>query len=326
VIDGARVLVTGGGGTVGSAIVDAALANGAAEVVVLDRFDRGRADNLADATTTGRLRVVEGDIRDPDVVTRTVEGVDIVFHQAGLRVTACAADPRAAFEVMAGGGFNVFDAAARAGVRKVVAASSAVVYGDARRLPVDEEHPTSGNRTLYGALKVLDEGVLRSFHETAGLDYLVLRYFNVYGPRMSITGPHTEVLVRWMERIASGEPPMIEGDGLQTYDFVHVADVARANLLAATSNATDEVCNVASGVETSLRVLAETLLEAMDSDLAPVHVAGRTVNSVARRVGGTTKAGDLLGFRAEIPLDVGLRHLVHWWRTSVAPSLSFVGR
>ena len=181
-----------------------------------------------------------------------MRGMDVVFHQAAIRITQCAEEPRLALEVLVDGTFNVIEAAARRGVRKVVAASSASVYGLAEQFPTAENHHPYANDTLYGAAKVFNEGLLRSFHAMSGLDYVALRYFNVYGPRMDIHGVYTEVLVRWMERIAAGKPPLIFGDGSQTMDFVYVEDIARANVLAADADVDDEVFNVASGVETSL--------------------------------------------------------------------------
>ena len=147
-----------------------------------------------------------------------------------------------------------------------------------------------------------------------GLNYVALRYFNVYGPRMDVYGAYTEVLIRWMERIAAGEPPIIHGDGSQTMDFVHVRDIARANLLAAKSHVTDEVFNVASGTETSLRELADKLIRVMGASLEPQHAEARKVNGVTRRLADTAKAKEMLGFEARIRLDEGLRDLVDWWR------------
>jgi UDP-glucose 4-epimerase len=149
-----------------------------------------------------------------------------------------------------------------------------------------------------------------------GLPYVALRYFNVYGPRMDIHGKYTEVLIRWMERIADGKPPLIFGDGKQTMDFVDVEDVARSNVLALASDVSDEVFNVASGVETSLNDLAYGLLKVMGSSLKPEYGPERSVNPVPRRLADTTKAEKLLGFRASIPLDEGLRRLVKWWQAN----------
>jgi UDP-glucose 4-epimerase len=311
---GERVLVTGGAGTIGSHLVDQLVEAGAGEIVVLDNFVRGRRDNLAGAITSGRVRVVEGDIRDRALVARLTRGIDVVFHQAAIRITQCAEEPRLAREVLVDGTFNVLEAAAHEGVRKVVAASSASVYGLAEEFPTTERHHPYANDTLYGAAKTFNEGLLRSFHAMYGLDYVALRYFNVYGPRMDVHGVYTEVLVRWMERIAEGQPPLIFGDGSQTMDFIYVEDIARSNVLAATAEVTDEVLNVASGVETSLAELAAKMLEVMGSDLVVAFGPERAVNKVSRRLADTSRAHDLIGFEAEVDLAEGLSRLVEWWR------------
>ena len=243
---GVVALITGGAGCVGSAIADQLIEHQVGELVIFDNFTRGRPANLAWAMEHGPVRIVNGDIRDRESVLSAMREVDIVFHEAALRVTQCAEDPRRAFEVMVDGTFNVVEAARIAGVRKIVAASSASVYGAAEIFPTPEEHHTYHNRTLYGAAKAFNEALLRSFHEMHRLNYVALRYFNVYGPRMDTEGPYTEVLVRWMERIAKGFAPLILGDGQQTTDFVYVSDIARANIIAAASEVTDEVFNVAS--------------------------------------------------------------------------------
>jgi UDP-glucose 4-epimerase len=313
-VRGRRVLVTGGAGTIGSTLVDLLVARGAGEIVVLDDFSRGRRENLAGAVADGRVRVVEGDIRDAALVRKATEGVDLLFHLAAIRITRCAQEPRVANEVLVDGTFNVLEAAAACGVGKVIASSSASVYGLAEQFPTPERHHTFNNDTYYGAAKAFNEAMLRSFHAMYGLDYLALRYFNVYGPRMDVHGLYTEVLIRWIERITQGLPPLIFGDGLQTMDFVHVADIARANLLAAESPLTDEVFNVASGTETSLRDLASALLEVMGApDLGIEYGPERAVNGVTRRLADTSLAHERLGFQARIDLAEGLRDLVDWW-------------
>lgn len=318
-VRGKKILVTGGAGTIGSNLVDLLAEGGAREIVVLDNFVRGRRANLAKAMPSGVVEVVEGDIRDATTVRKATEGADLVFHLAAIRITQCAQEPRLANEVMVDGTFNVLEAAAEAGVGKVIASSSASVYGMAETFPTTERHHAYNNDTFYGAAKAFNEGMLRSFHAMYGLDYVALRYFNVYGPRMDIHGLYTEVLIRWMERIEAGEPPLILGDGTQTMDFVDVRDIARANVLAAQSDLTDEVFNVASGTETSLRELADGLLEAMGaSGLEPEHGPARAVNGVVRRLADTTQAADRLGFTARIDMRTGLRDLVEWWRAERA--------
>ena len=311
---GKRILITGGAGLIGSHIADQLIAEQPAEVVVLDNFVRGRRENLAAAMAARDVTIVNGDIRDVALVTKTMQGIDVVFHQAAIRITQCAEEPRLAVEVLADGTFNVLEAAVKAGVDKVVAASSASVYGLAEEFPTDERHHAYNNRTIYGAAKVFNEGLLRSFNDMYGLKYVALRYFNVYGPRMDVHGAYTEVFIRWMERIASGQAPIIFGDGLQTMDFVHVHDIARANVLAAKADVSDEVFNVASGTETSLKEVAAMLLRIMGSSAVPEHAPARKVNPVSRRLADTSSARQLLGFQTTVTLEDGLRSLVAWWQ------------
>jgi UDP-glucose 4-epimerase len=313
-IKGSRCLVTGGAGTIGSTVVDQLIAAGASEIIVLDNLVRGRRQNLAQALTYGAVRLFEGDIRDRALVADLVHGVDFVFHLAAIRITQCASEPRLALEVLVDGTYDLVEAAAAAGVQKVIASSSASVYGLATQFPTAEDQHPYANDTLYGAAKTFNEGLLRSFHAMQGLDYAALRYFNVYGPRMDIHGLYTEVLIRWMERIEAGLPPLILGDGTQTMDFVFTEDIARANLLAAESLATDDVFNIGSGVETSLLELADALLKVMGSELTVEFGPARGVNSVTRRLADVSHADKCLGWRAEVGLEEGLRRLVDWWR------------
>ena len=313
-LQGASVLVTGGAGTIGSTIVDQLLEAGVSRVRILDNLVRGRRENLATALQDPRTELIEGDLRDVDLVHDVTKGSDLVFHQAAIRITQCAEEPRLALEVLVDGTFTVLEAATQHKVDKVIAASSASVYGMAEQFPTNERHHHHNNDTFYGAAKSFNEGMLRSFRAMYGLDYVALRYFNVYGPRMDVHGLYTEVLVRWMERIADGKPPLIFGDGRQTMDFAYTEDIARANILAAKSAVTEGVYNIASQVETSLRNLVEVLLRVMDSDLPIEYGPERAVNSVARRLADTSAARCDLGFTAEVPLEEGLRRLVEWWR------------
>ncbi|NTU77954.1 MAG: NAD-dependent epimerase/dehydratase family protein [Chloroflexales bacterium] len=313
-----RVLVTGGAGLIGSHIVDL-LMDGReqgkyGEIVILDNFVRGRRENLAGALARGPLTVVEGDITDRAKVAEVIEGIDLVFHLAAIRITQCAEDPRLAVDVLGNGTFNILEAAVKAGVKKVVASSSASVYGLAEEFPTTEKHHPYNNRTIYGATKAFNEGLLRSFNEMYGLPYVALRYFNVYGPRMDIYGAYTEVLIRWMDRLIDGKAPLIFGDGKQTMDFVYVTDIARANVLAAEADVSDEVFNVACGVETSLSDLAYALMKVMGVNLELEYGPERKVNPVPRRLADTSKAKQMIGFEAQVQLEEGLRDLVAWWK------------
>jgi nucleoside-diphosphate-sugar epimerase len=312
----ARVLVTGGAGLIGSHIVDRLLNESPAEIVVLDNFVRGRRDNLANAILSGRVTIIEGDIRDRALVTSAMQGIDVLFHQAAIRITQCAEEPALAMDVLVNGTFIVLDVARQVGIRKVVAASSASVYGLADRFPTDEQHHPYNNRTLYGSAKLFNEGLMRSFNEQYGLEYVALRYFNVYGPRMDMHGAYTEVFIRWMENIEAGRPPMIFGDGTQTMDFIYADDIARANILAARAPVSDAVYNIASGTEFSLNECAEMLLHVMKSPLKVDYGEARKVNGVTRRLASTWRAEQEIGFQAVVPFEIGLSRLVDWWRQS----------
>lgn len=314
-LKGKRVLVTGGAGFIGSHIIDLLCDEGCAEIVALDNMIRGRPENLLQAFSRGPVHLVQGDIRDDKLLGTLVKGADIVFHQAALRITHCAAEPRLAKEVMVDATFDLLDLCVKHDIERVVAASSASVYGMADEFPTTESQNSYDNRTLYGAAKAFNEGLLRSFNDMHGLDYVAFRYFNVYGDRMDIHGRYTEVLIRWMERLDAGLPPIIFGNGQQTMDFVHVRDVARANILAARSQITDEVFNVASGTETSLAQLAATLASVMGHPgMTPEFAPERSINPVPRRLASTAKAERLLGFRSVVSLEKGLADLVDWWR------------
>jgi UDP-glucose 4-epimerase len=311
------VLVTGGAGFVGSHIVDLLLEQGVSRVTIIDNMVRGGLHNLA--PVSDRLRIVIGDIRDKTLLDELVSGSDIVFHQAALRITQCAAEPRHAFEVMAAATFDLLESCVAHKVKKVIAASSASIYGLAPEFPTTELAAPYADRTLYGGFKLLNESLLRAFNDMYGLKSSALRYFNVYGPRMDIHGRYTEVLIRWMERVASGQPPIIFGDGLQTMDFIDVRDVARANIAAAVAPASDQTFNVASGTEVSLKQLAQALLVTMGRpDLSIVHEPPRSVNPVERRLASVDKSKKLLNFEARIGLEEGLRDLVAWWQKEKA--------
>ncbi|MEO7145550.1 MAG: NAD-dependent epimerase/dehydratase family protein [Bryobacteraceae bacterium] len=310
-LSGACCVVTGGAGFVGSNIVDQLLSAGASEVRVIDNFVRGSWNNLAGALGCGGVTVLDGDIRDASLVNRATQGADYVFHQAALRITRCAEAPREAVEVLIDGTLNVLEAALMHKVKKVIAASSASVYGEPSYLPIDESHPFN-NRTMYGAAKIANEQMLRALYDTSGLNYIAFRPFNVYGPRMDVTGVYTEVLIRWFDAIEANKRPLIFGDGTQSMDFVYVEEVARANLLAAQSDVNDEVFNIGTGVQVSLNELCRLVLKLTGSSLQPEHREARSVANVQRRRAAVEKADKMLGFRATVTLEQGLRELMRW--------------
>lgn len=322
-LSGTCCLVTGGAGFIGSTIVDQLLAAGVSQVRVIDNFVRGSWGNLSHALDHGKVSVIEGDIRRAALVDEATRGVDYVFHQAALRITRCAEAPREAVEVLIDGTLNVLEASVKHRVNKVIAASSASVYGEPSYLPIDESHPFN-NRTMYGAGKIANEQMLRALHDTSSLQYVALRPFNVYGPRMDTVGAYTEVLIRWLDAIEANTPPLIFGDGQQSMDFVYVEDVARANLLAVQSDVTDEVFNVGTGVQTSLKDLCNLVLRLTGSSLQPEYREARSVANVQRRRAAVEKAERLLGFGAAVSLEHGLRKMIRWRQAAQAPSAAAV--
>jgi UDP-glucose 4-epimerase len=310
-LSGARVVVTGGAGNVGSHIVDAAIAAGAREVVALDALVRGVPANLDAALKTGKASLRELDVRDREAVAASIAGADLVFHQAALRWTRCQESPRECQEVMVDGTFNVLEAAAAAKAKHVALASSAVVYGAPEVLPMHEDQPLNGT-TFYGSMKVANEQLARAFAHVHGVHTTTLRYFNVYGPRMDVRSRFVEVMVRWLNLIDEGKPLTLFGDGSSSVDFVYVGDVVRANLLACETNRPAAIVNVCSGVETKMRDLAALLLELTGSSAGIEFKPQPRGGLPARRVGDPTRARELLGFEARTSLEDGVRKLIEW--------------
>jgi UDP-glucose 4-epimerase len=314
-LSGSTVLVTGGAGLIGSHIVDLLVDEGVGEIRVLDNLMRGRRDNLAGAEKRRAIRFIRGDVRDRAAVADAVAGCDYVFHQAAVRITLCAEQPRECMDVLVMGTFNVFEAAAAAKVKKIVYASSASVYGGADVFPTSEHHHPYNNRTLYGSAKLMNEGIARHFFDMSGQHSVGLRYFNVYGPRMDVTGAYTEVFIRWLDCIDRDVPPQIHGNGSATMDFVYVEDIARANILAMKSDRADTAYNIASGTETSLLGLWEAMQRVTGAyHVSPEFCPPRKVNPVPRRLADVRRAQRELGFTAQTRLEDGLRRLDQWRR------------
>ena len=311
-LENASVLVIGGAGFVGSHIVDQLLDEPVRKIVVLDNFVRGTAANLENAKRDDRVEVVEGSVADMELLRSLMADADLVFHLAALWLHECVHHPRDAIDINVVGTWNVIEAAREAGVKRVVYSSSASVYGDAVVTPMTEEHPFN-NRTLYGATKIAGEQFFRSQYEQHALPYVGLRYMNIYGPRMDYKGTYVCVIMKVLDRIDAGERPVIFGDGSQTYDFIHVGDIARANILAMKSDVSDEFFNVGMGVKTTINELVTLLLELSGSDLEPEYRPEEQM-FVTHRVGSTEKAEQLLGFTATIPLEEGLASVVEWRR------------
>jgi UDP-glucose 4-epimerase len=313
-----KIVVVGGAGFIGSHIVDQLLDEPVAEVVVIDNFVRGTRENLARAAADPRVRIVEGSIASPDLLAQAFDGAAGVFHLAALWLFECVHEPRSAVDINIVGTVNVIEAAARAKVKRLVFSSSASVYGDALFTPMTEEHPFN-NRTMYGATKIAGEQFLRTAHDQHRLDYVALRYMNVYGPRMDYRGTYVSVIMKVLDRIEQGLPPVIFGDGSQAYDFVHVEDVARANVLAMKSDATDECINVGVGVKTTINELVSHLLRLTGSSLQPEYRPQEQM-FVTHRVGSIDKAQRLLGFTGQIALEDGLRSVVEWRQRRQRPA------
>jgi len=313
-LDGAKVVVIGGGGFIGSHVVEELLRDDVREVVVLDNFVRGKEENLAFALEDSRCTVFKdgGDIRDSEILAAALRGADGVFHLAAMWLLHCRDYPRTAFDVNVGGTFNVLDACVKNGVKRLVYSSSASVYGDAVSVPMTEDHPLN-NRNFYGATKIAGEAMCRAFFDRYGLDYVGLRYMNVYGPRQNHDAVYTGVIPAMLKKISAKETPVINGDGTQAYDFITVRDVARCNVLAMKSNATDMFYNVGTGVQTSIRSLCRMILDLCKSDVSVEFMPYGPQDArrlVQNRIGSIDKAATDLGFRYEDSLEEGLASLI----------------
>jgi UDP-glucose 4-epimerase len=309
-LDGAKVVVVGGAGLIGSHTVDLLLAEGVEEIVVFDNLERGTVENLAGAVEDSRVRLVEGDLADRRHLGDVLAGADGVFHFAALWLLHCQDNPRDGFEVNLTGTFNLLEACRDEGVRRLVFSSSASVYGDAVEEPMSESHPFN-NTTVYGATKIAGEALARSFCHRDGLEYVGLRYFNVYGPRQDYMGAYVAVIMKMLDRLDRGESPVIFGDGTQAYDFVSVRDCARANVAAMLADVSDCVYNVCTGRQTSITEVAELLINLTGQDVG-VEFQPEETSFVRNRIGDPTNAQTDLDFVAEIELSAGLRDLIAW--------------
>ncbi len=309
-IKGSKIAVVGGAGLIGSHIVDQLIQEDVAEIAVFDNFYRGSKENLSQALRDPRVSVTKGDITDVKQLREFLKGKDYVFHLAAAWLLECLEKPRLAVNSNIMGAFNVMEACRDEKIKKVVFSSSASVYGNALEIPMNEDHPYN-NRTLYGATKIAGEHLFRAFYEMYKLDYVGLRYMNVYGPRQDYKSAYTVVIMKILDRLDKGLPPLIFGDGSQSYDFIYVGDVAQANICALKADATDDFFNIGVGVKTSINEITCLLLELTGSDLKPQYEPqGQTF--VTHRVGGTKKAKEKLGFEAKTPLREGLKRVIEW--------------
>jgi UDP-glucose 4-epimerase len=315
-IKGKSFLVIGGGGLIGSHTVDKLLQEDVGEVAIYDNFFRGSEENLADALKDPRVKIFEagGDILHSDILNSAVLGRDGVFHFAALWLLQCHEFPRTAFDVNIRGTFNVMEACVQQGVDRLVYSSSASVYGDAVHEPMDENHPYN-NKNFYGATKIAGEAMLTAFHHRYDLNYVGLRYMNVYGPRQDYRGAYIAVIMKMLDSIDNGGSPTIMGDGSEAFDFVAVEDCAYANLCAMKSDAVDQNYNVGTGVRTSLKELAEKIVAQTGSN-QPIQYASRSVATLVRnRIGDPQLAAQDLGYEYQIDLDEGLSRLIEWRAT-----------
>ncbi|MBM3145492.1 MAG: NAD-dependent epimerase/dehydratase family protein [Chloroflexi bacterium] len=312
-LTGKRIMLIGGAGLVGSHIVDMLTKLPVSEIVVYDNFVRGTRQNLSAAAKSPKVSVVEASMSDRERLRQEMEGMDGVFLLASLWLGECVNNPRSAWEVNVLGTWNVVEACRDLGVQRLVYSSSASVYGNALETPMTEEHPFN-NRTTYGATKIANEQMLRAIYEQHGLPYIGYRYMNIYGPRMDYRGTYVSVIMKVLDRIFSGQPPLIYGDGTQMYDFIYVEDVARANILGMQADVADEFFNIGMGTGTTIDELVDMLLELTGSDLKPDYLP-QEQSFVTYRIGSVEKAEKLLGFRADTPLLDGLKKVIEWRRS-----------
>lgn len=311
IIKDKRILITGGAGFIGSHIVDLLVKEKPRQIVIFDNFIRGTKENLKEALKSKKVKVIKGDVTDFKQINRAMKGIDYVFHEVALWLLHCEENPREAIRVNIEGTLNVLEACVKNKVKKIVAASSASVYGDAEIFPTEENHPFN-NYLFYGASKVADEQLLRIFWKKYGLDYIVLRYFNVYGDRQEYNLAYTSVIMKFIDILAKGERPTIYGDGSATMDLVFVDDIAEANILALKSEATNEVLNVATGKETSLKELLEITMNLMGvKDVSPLYKP-YDKQLVVRRCGSTKKVRKLIGFKAKTSVKLGIQKVIQW--------------
>ena len=313
-IRGKKLVVIGGAGLIGSHTVDALTRVDVSVFVVYDNFVRGTEENLAGALRDDRVSIFEigGDVTQPDILDAALKGADGVFHFAALWLLQCHEYPQSAFDVNIRGTFNVLEACVAQNVQRLVYSSSASVYGDAVEEPMTEEHPFN-NRNFYGATKIAGEAMARAYHERYGLDYAGLRYMNVYGARQDYRGAYIAVIMKMLDAIDRGEPVTLYGDGSQAYDFVYVTDCAAANVCAMKADATDAFYNVGTGTRTSLRELAQLVLDITGSD-AGIRYEAQGLTFVKNRIGDPTAATRDLGYTAAVELEQGLRELIAWRR------------
>ena len=313
-ITNATIFVTGGAGFIGSYVIEELLLNyQPKKIIILDNLIRGSFENMKGFINDPRVEFIEGDIRNKELLEKCIAGTDYVFHMAALRINACAASPQDGFEVMIQATFNIANLCLKHKVKKIIYSSTASVYGLAQHFPTPETDNPYNNQTFYGGAKIWGEQLFRSYKFMHNMDYVALRYFNVYGSRMDTDGKYTEVMIKWLDCIRDNKQPAIYGDGTDSMDFVHVKDIAHANVLALISDVTDEAFNVGDQIETSLSDLLNALLKVNKSQLKPIFKEANSINPVSRRLADISKASKLLGYKPAITLEQGLKELTDWY-------------
>ncbi len=307
------IFITGGAGFIGSYVTEELLTHSPKKIIILDNFIRGSQENMKNFINNPVVEFIEGDIRDNVLLEKCIAQSDYVFHMAALRINACAANPREGFDVMINATFNIAELCVKHKIKKIVYSSTASVYGLAQHFPTPETDNPYNNQTFYGGAKSWGEQLFRSYKFMYGLDYVALRYFNVYGSRMDTDGKYTEVMIKWLDCIRDTKNPAIFGDGTDSMDFVHVKDIAHANVLALLNDVSDESFNVGDQVETNLKQLLDTLLKVNNSQLEPVFKEANSINPVSRRLADISKAKTILGYKPSVSLEEGLKELSDWY-------------
>ena len=312
-IKDATFFITGGAGFVGSYIIEELLPHKPKKIFILDNMIRGCYKNMKNFINNPTIELFEEDIRNTDLVNELMSKSDYCFHLAAMRINRCAENTREAFDVMLKSTFEIVEAAKKHKIKKLIYSSSASVYGLAQNFPTPETDNPYDNKTFYGAAKMFGEQLLRCYHDMYGLNYVALRYFNIYGPRMDTEGKYTEVMIKWLDCIRDNKQPLIYGKGTTSMDFVYITDIAKANIRALLSDVSDEVFNIGVSKETSLHELLDLLLKINNSKLTPKYMPENTINPVSKRIADISKAKKQLGFEPEINLEEGLKSLSDWY-------------
>ena len=310
-----NVLIFGGLGFIGSNLAESFSSIGD-QVTVFDNFTRGKLHYISQSLNDPRCRIWPhgGDIRDIDLLDDAMKEVDGVIHLAAMWLLHCRDYPRTAFHVNIEGTFNVLEACVKNNIKRLVYSSSASVYGDATEVPMTENHPFN-NRNFYGATKIAGEAMCRAYYDRYGLDYVGLRYMNVYGPRQDQHAVYSGVIPIMLNNIDAGKAPTVNGDGTQAYDFIYVEDVGRSNICAMESDSTDQFYNVGTGIQTTIKELCDTILDLKGSDLKvqyQPYAEDDARQLVQNRIGCPKLAQQDLGFEHQFNLKSGLQKLIDW--------------